>query len=189
MILDFSGAFWLFCALNSICLYSTWQQSDFGYLHKISAICGLNRKIMLSTLKSIQQSNHISTHSDSFSVASIELWLAGTAAALSAPPACSIRPPVKVFGWVEDLCPRLDAQDLPLHQFVVETPTGHQLTVAPLFSHTALVDHYDVVCLLHCAQPMCDHQHCVLPHDVVQSLLNLQGTWVQQNDHSHYIIH
>ncbi len=129
---------------------------------------------MPSILKNIQQPNPISTHCSSFSVAHTELGLTGAAAAaaLSSPlPTISLP---EFFGRVEDLRPRLDAQDLPLHQLVVQPPASHQLAVRPLFSHKAPVNHNDVVCLLHCAEPMGDHQHCVLLHDVVQSLLNLQ---------------
>ena len=44
----------------------------------------------------------------------------------------------------------------------------------PLLSHVSLVDYNDIVCLLHRAEPVGDHQHRVLLHDVVQSLLDLQ---------------
>lgn len=116
------------------------------------------------------------THSSLFSVANITLLLAGATAAFSPPLTFSTRLPAEVFRRVEDFCPCLNAQDLSLHQFIVEPTNGHQLTVGPLFSHTTLINHYDVVCLLHCAQPMGDHQHCVLLNDVVQSLLNLHET-------------
>lgn len=116
----------------------------------------------------------ICTLCSSFLVPSIALRPTVAAAALSSLLTPPIKLPVEVFRGVEDLCLCLDALDLPLHQLAVELPAGHQLTVGPLFNYTALVNHYNVVRLLHCAEPMSNYQHCVFLHDVVQSLLNLQ---------------
>lgn len=123
-----------------------------------------------------QQSNCVMKLCTSFSVANIELSLAiaAAAAASSSQLVSFARLPLQVFTRVEDHLPCLQSQDLPLHQLVVEPTAGHQLIMRPLLNHTALVNHYDVVCFLHCAQPMSDHQDCVVPHDFVQCLLNLQ---------------
>ena len=100
--------------------------------------------------------------------------LTGTAAIRSTTLTTPLGLPGVLLWGVEDLCPRLDAQDLPLHQLAVQAPLGHELVVWPLLHHTAVVDNYDVVCLFHCAEAVGDHQHCVLTHFVVQGLLDLR---------------
>lgn len=100
--------------------------------------------------------------------------LTGTVAIRSTPLTTPVRLPGVLFWGVEDLCPCLDAQDLPLHQLAVQAPLGHELVVWPLLHHTAVVNNYDVVCLFQCAEAVGDHQHCVLMHFVVQSLLDLR---------------
>lgn len=177
-ILDLSVLWYTFCLRN----FSTLCMKMVGateYLHKISSTVH-----MFESQKCYQPST-ISTHCGSLSVAQIALRLTAAAAVASFIPLPStVGLPAKFLGWVDNLLPRLDAQDLPLHQLVVQPPAVHQLTVRPLLSHSAPVYHNDVVCPLHCAEPMGNHQHRVLMHDVVQSLLNLQHTCRdEQNNH------
>lgn len=70
-------------------------------------------------------------------------------------------------------CADFVAQDLPLHQLGIKASFIHELLVGPLLYHAALVENNDVVCLLHSAEPVGYHQHCVALNVTINGSLDL----------------